>query len=189
MDAIREWVEVVHGKLQAERGATDPESRLFPPAAAERLAELEAELGGALPQSYRAFLQVSDGWLGFWFGLTLLGTGGPTRSAVAAAVAEGQMQEGGEELGRLVVLGSNVDEDLYLVFDPRDPAAGEPRMRVYSVGDGELEVFDSFAAMLEALSAGERLPTTVPLDMEARFREWGPGEDPAAELDPDGQER
>lgn len=168
MELMERWVEAVHRKLEAERAPGDPPSRLFPPARPEQLAALEAELGGILPRSYRWFLECSDGWTGFWFGMSLLGTAGPARAALEVELAEA-MEAGPGHFAGVVVLGANAEEDLYMLFDPGEE---EPKVEIYSIGDGTLEVFDSFAQLLEMLSSGERLPRTVPLDLEAQFRPW-----------------
>lgn len=174
MRSMPESVQEVHRRLEAERGPRDPPSQLFPPARPDQIAALESDLEAELPASYREFLEVSDGWIGFWFGLTLLGASGPAREALEAAISSAT--EAGvptEILGWSVVLGANVDEDLYVVFDPAERAAGgEPRIQVWSTEDGQLEVFESFAAWLKALTAGDALPRTVPLDLEQQFRPW-----------------
>ena len=118
---------------------------------------------------YQRFLQVSDGWTGFWFGLNLTGADGPARAGLEAellaALEEGLLEP--ETLSWAVILGANVDEDLYVVFDPSESGPGrEPRIQVVSAEDGLLEAFDGFDQWLEKLAAGEHLPRTVPLDLE-----------------------
>jgi SMI1/KNR4 family protein SUKH-1 len=190
MDAMEEWVKRVHEKLEAERLASDAPSRLFTPARPEQVEALEQELGCPLPRSYRRFLEVSDGWTGFWFGLTLTGAGSLAREGLETQLLEA-LEEGlveAEDLAWAVILGANVDEDLYLLFDPAEAGPGEePPIQMYSAGDGLLESFDSFARLMETLASGDLLPRTVPLDLERQFRPWtaqGPlHEGPLAEED------
>ena len=174
MQSMQESVREVHRRLEAERGPRDSPSQLFPPAQPGQILALETELEAELPASYREFLELSNGWVGFWFGLTLLGASGPARESLEASITSAT--EAGvatEILGWGVVLGANVDEDLYVVFDPAERSAvAEPRIQIWSTEDGQLENFESFASWLEALTSGDALPRTVPLDLEQQFRPW-----------------
>ncbi|MFF4578592.1 SMI1/KNR4 family protein [Streptomyces sp. NPDC001389] len=60
---LRTWSDERDAARRAEEPSEPPLGRLgFEPAPPERIAALEARLGAPLPPSYRAFLEVSDGW-------------------------------------------------------------------------------------------------------------------------------
>src|SRR4051812_25216890 len=68
--------EIRAKKLELAR--TDPRAGMPitpPPGASERtIADLVRRLGGALPPSYRAFLELYDGWHDLYQGVSLLGS-------------------------------------------------------------------------------------------------------------------
>ncbi|MEW1638345.1 SMI1/KNR4 family protein [Streptomyces sp. NPDC093801] len=60
---LRTWSDERDAARRAEEPPEPPLGWLgFEPAAPERIAALEARLGAPLPPSYRAFLEVTDGW-------------------------------------------------------------------------------------------------------------------------------
>ncbi|MFE2761612.1 SMI1/KNR4 family protein [Streptomyces halstedii] len=133
----------------------------FPPAGERRTAALEQRLGTALPPSYRAFLQVSDGWRHAGSSVYLLaGTGDADwhRDPMGMkALHEEQLDEGSAPSDVLMAgmweraLRLSLDSDMTdVLLDPGDiDENGEWAVYVYKGWSGEYpERYGSFAAFM-----------------------------------------
>lgn len=87
-------------------------SRPNPPAAGHKLREIEAQLGRALPEDYRTFLELYDGWSKFSGGYDLLSAdqllGRDARMLESIQDTKGLMRQAGDERAALgfVILAS-----------------------------------------------------------------------------------
>jgi hypothetical protein len=87
LDALLADYARVSAALDAIRGDSPDASRPMPPASAAALDAYAERLGGALPPSYRAFLERHDGWAEFWGATWIAGAAGEARRYVDEQLA------------------------------------------------------------------------------------------------------
>ncbi|MFC9502913.1 SMI1/KNR4 family protein [Streptomyces sp. NPDC057002] len=162
-----EWADAL--RPDDSRGEPDEEARRagwlgFAPAPSARIASLEERLGLRLPPSYRAFLQVTDGWRhagGFVW--RLAGTEDIRRHADVSGFAEWFKEELDEDSTPEEVLLAgmweralqlDVESDAtYVLMDPGDVGDdGEWAVYEYATWSGEYpQRHRSFRAFMEAM--------------------------------------
>ena len=125
--------ELMEAKLEYDRLAFDEEQphELGPPASPKQIAKLESLLGKSLPPSYRAFLELHNGWSGLDGGAKLLAVEdhgskwvkerlGTFESGFEDAedFEDVEVKENPFKIGAIPVL-LGTDEYNFLVLDPR----------------------------------------------------------------------
>ncbi len=130
--------------------------RLGPPATSEALAALERRFGGPLPPSYRAFLELHNGWEHFSGDARLLSVEDQSRPWVQARLAEfsGLLQEFGTSDpisdGCIPVYLGETEQDFALI-DPRTRGAdGEMAVLQYDLTE-EVHRHSTFAEYLRGV--------------------------------------
>lgn len=116
--------DIMEAKLEYDRLAFDEERphELGPPASPKQIAKLEGILGKSLPPSYRAFLELHNGWSHFDGGAKLLAVEDhgskwvKERLQAFARGFEGDEENPFESGAIPVLLGTN--EHNFLVLDP-----------------------------------------------------------------------
>lgn len=124
-----------------------------PPASAERIASLEQALGSSLPEDYRTFLMIHDGWEGFNGDSRLLSTselkGGPLHDHLKAFQDELRQDGHLNPAEGLVFEGSFGTRMSY--FDRASQRAGGA-LEVVFWDIGEIERYPSFTEYLAGFS-------------------------------------
>ena len=150
--------ELQAAKKEFDRLSEDEEGehKLGPPATPQQIAKLEAMVGKPLPASYRAFLELHNGWSDFDGGAKILSVEDQTAAWVKKRVKEmgdayfEDEDEGNNpfEKGMIpVMLGK--DEDNYLVLDTTKVRKnGEMDFVMYDYAEEE-ERFKDFTAFLK----------------------------------------
>lgn len=131
-----------------------PLPRIYPPARAAEITEIEKESGQLLEAEYRRFLTLTDGMDGFYLSMPILGchdwrAGG--RSAAALRFQEILLEDDG-----LADVGLPDDVKLFPVSVNADAsqaifmidAGGDVPERFWWVGDGESQFFGTFTDLL-----------------------------------------
>jgi hypothetical protein len=138
-------------KLELAR--LDPRSGMpiKPPAGASgrAIAEVERRLGRPLPPSYRAFLELYDGWPNLYHGISLLGARPLARGTyvdVVRLVLDTELR--GASAASLVPFGIDAQADAIFAWDLDDAqASGELGVVVYMGAIAER--VDDFPALLD----------------------------------------
>ena len=77
-DELCKTLRVLKGKKPTDK----KKYYLYPPAEAEAIARAEKQFGFKYPPSYRAFLKMHNGWLGFWPDWSLVGIPRPDNATM-----------------------------------------------------------------------------------------------------------
>jgi hypothetical protein len=151
--------QLVEIKREYSRLAFDEEdqSKLGPPATTQQIAKLEKRLGKPLPPSYRAFLELHNGWEHFDGGENLLSVEDQNSDWVKEclkmvsmfylAVDEEEREENPLEKGAIPILFGE-GEPGYMILDPRKVRKdGEMDFVKYEYAE-ETERFKDFISFL-----------------------------------------
>ncbi len=149
---------------------------LFPGAPAPEIVALSKQLMAPLPPSYREFLTITNGCLGFWARYTLLGTADDTRDPIKTAIDDAQgfltqyaagpdgtvtpesIREYEKEVDgkqRLyvpchLVFGANQAGEFFIFDERTNPPDGEYEVMHYTYSAGVYKRFENFPAFLSA---------------------------------------
>lgn len=149
--------EIMEAKLEYDRLAFDEERphELGPPASPKQIAKLEGILGKSLPPSYRAFLELHNGWSHFDGGAKLLAVEDHEGEWVkdrwetfANGFEDIEVEDNPFEIGAIPVL-LGPDEYNFLVLDPRKVRKnGEMDFVMYYYSEEE-DRFEDFTSYLQ----------------------------------------
>lgn len=149
---IKTLIERISAKLKELDQVTeeDSENLLLPPATPEKIAELEQQIGMKLPEDYRAFLLLHDGWKNFNGESALLSIEQMTAGRLHKHLTEFQQELGaagakGPAQG-LVIEGSFGTRITY--FD-RAQAKASGKLDVVYWDRREMARYPNFASFLE----------------------------------------
>lgn len=161
--SFRDTISAIRGK-RLELARIDPRSgmpTMPPPGASPAAIDLaERRLGFALPPSYRAFLEVHDGWPAFFHGASLLNAQHLARGTyvnvarMVAAEHASELDSGPISVGgassRFIPFGIDTQAETVIGWDPGRPSrAGYGELRIVMWLNGIGDVVESFDAFLE----------------------------------------
>lgn len=155
--------DVAEAKAEYDRLRFDEDQgrKLAPPASPEQITRLERELGRRLPPSYRAFLELHNGWSNFAGGSRILGTEDHGQTWVKERIAfwNSIVDDGPSpfELGAVPVLFGE-DENHFLAMDPKSARPdGETDFVDYDYGREHQRFKDFIAFLRDDLEVMRRL--------------------------------
>jgi hypothetical protein len=136
-------------RLRFDKAAPD---KLGNPASEKQIAGLERALGWKLPPSYRAFLELHDGWSKFDGDGKLLSIEDQGSKWVKSRIGDFNElfaeddDESPFDVGALpIMMGQHINH--FVVIDPRKPKGGEMRVVAYDYATKE-KTFKDFTAYL-----------------------------------------
>jgi hypothetical protein len=157
MTTIMQQVEILVRTIQAKMAELDEVSgeslptKLDPPAIPAQIAEVERQRGFTLPEDYRAFLLLHNGWKGFSGANALLSTsellGGPIHDSIAALQSELRLNGLAEAANGFVFEGGYGTQVSY--FDVTGPPGPEGPVVVFWDRGATLR-YPSFRAFLQS---------------------------------------
>ena len=135
----------------------------LPPASDEHIGLMAKGIPAPIPPSYARFLRIHDGCVDFWEALTLLGTKGRPRKAIAERVKEAVQSQGPEVL--LAASSSTVTAEAIAAFERQGGACYVPAYAVFGAGSaGRCLLFNHNRKDAN----GE--PEVIDYDLEAKVR-------------------
>ena len=132
----------------------DRQPQARPPISAPSLTKLDtlfAEHGGAIPPSYRAFLQVSDGIDDFSFSYHLFGSKellSPAYSALRAEVLDSGVGLSREPEARLILIGHHPETTTRLFIDLQHEPLELDESVILDGDPGDISLHPSFVAFM-----------------------------------------
>lgn len=149
---------------------------LFPGASSDEIRALSERLPAPLPPSYREFLTITNGCLGFWARYALLGTTAETQEPIRTAIEDArsyladyatgpdgsitsesirafETPDGDDQqlyVPNHVVFGANQGGEFFIFDDGGDPREREYEVIHYTYDAGVYERFSNFPAFLAA---------------------------------------
>jgi hypothetical protein len=143
LDTNEEYAQVVFGEHSGQV--------LGPPSRPQDLATLQARAGFALPPSYRAFLELHDGWRGFDGEVDLLSAADRTDPQVMGAIEELldlTREEAIPEQALFIAGGRHASQLIYLDGATRRPD-GEMDVVEFGAAEGELDRYPDIVTLME----------------------------------------
>ena len=143
--------KVEHAKLTND----DTEMRLGAPSKDAQLLAIEEAMGAPLPPSYRAFLELHDGWRGFTGGLDILSSNERndttyTQNIASLLDAHSDIAEAERVPAQAIYVAASKDDSSLVYLDPRERRP-DGEMAVVEYGrEGEADRHESFAAFLQS---------------------------------------